>query len=306
MAYIGIENVSFKYPQSNDFALKNVNLSFEKGSVNLVLGKSASGKSTLLSLLCKEIAPNGELTGDINITGAKVSFVHQNTETSLVCDKVFSELAFPLENMGCSREKISLKIAETACFFNIEDLFERNVSELSGGQKRIVALASAMVCEPDLLVIDEPVSCLDPLSAENFISALIKINKELGVTIILSEHISNGIVPHCDTVSFMENGKIICTADTQNATREICKSGYSDFMPFYVRINEMFSLGKDVPLSVKDAKINFEKKFSSENITVNKIVENEKIEKIDKKKTALTVKDIYLSLIHISEPTRPY
>ena len=152
-----------------------------------------------------------------------------------------------------------------------------------------------MVCEPDLLVIDEPVSCLDPLSAENFISALIKINKELGVTIILSEHISNGIVPHCDTVSFMENGKIICTADTQNATREICKSGYSDFMPFYVRINEMFSLGKDVPLSVKDAKINFEKKFSSENITVNKIVENEKIEKIDKKKTALTVKDIYFA-----------
>lgn len=295
MAYIEIENVSFKYPQSNDFALKNVNLSFEKGSVNLVLGKSASGKSTLLSLLCKEIAPNGDLTGDINISGAKVSFVHQNTETSLVCDKVFSELAFPLENMGYSREKISLKIAETACFFNIEDLFERNVSELSGGQKRIVALASAMVCEPDLLVIDEPVSCLDPLSAENFISALIKINKELGVTIILSEHISNGIVPHCDTVSFMENGKTICTADTQNATREICKSGYSDFMPFYVRINEMFSLGKDVPLSVKDAKINFEKKFSSENITVNKIVENEKIEKNDKKKTALTVKDAYFS-----------
>lgn len=292
MAYIEIENVSFKYPQANDFALQNVNLSFEKGSVNLLLGKSASGKSTLLSLLCEEIAPKGELEGNINISNAKVSFVHQNTETSLVCDKVFSELAFALENLGLSHEKIGLKIAETACFFNIEDLFERNVSELSGGQKRLVALASAMVCEPDLLVIDEPVSCLDPLSAENFISALVKINKELGVTIILSEHISNGIVPYCDTVSFLEKGKIICTADTQNASREICEQGYSEFMPFYVRVNEMFSLGANVPLSVKDAKMNFENKFSSQSIEINKIIDNEKKEK---KKVALSVKDAYFS-----------
>ena len=236
MAYINVENLTFAYPDAPQCALQGVSFSMERGEMGVILGRSASGKSTLLQLLCPAIAPKGRCSGQIDLSGARVAFVHQDAEASLVCDKVFAELAFALENQGMARAQISLKIAETACFLNIEDLFACDVAALSGGQKRMVALAGALVAEPDVLILDEPVSSLDPLAAEHFLSALVKVNRELGITVLMSEHIAGGILPQCDVLGFLEAGEMAAFGPCTETARALCGAGFADYLPVPVRL----------------------------------------------------------------------
>lgn len=254
MAYIDVKNLTFTYPDAPQCALQDVSFSLERGEMGVILGPSAGGKSTLLQLLCPAIAPKGTQSGQITLSGARVGFVHQDTEASLVCDKVYAELAFALENRGMRREKIALKIAETACFLNIEDLFERDVAELSGGQKRMVALAGALVAEPDLLLLDEPVSSLDPLAAEHFLDALAKVNRELGVTVLLSEHIAGGVLPQCDKLGFLCGGRLSVFGPCAAAAQAACRAGFADYMPVPVRLFSRLQPADAPPVSVRGAR----------------------------------------------------
>ena len=158
MAYIEIKNLKFKYPNTEREILSEINLNVEQGEILVVCGKTGSGKSTLLQNLKKEIAPAGDLSGEININADKVGFVFQNPEHQVVTDKVYSELSFGLENEGVSTDEIKLRVAEISEYFGITDWYFKNVDELSGGQKQILNLASVMVTNPEVLILDEPIA----------------------------------------------------------------------------------------------------------------------------------------------------
>lgn len=217
-----LEAFSFKYPNAEDFALKDIELYIEQGDFVVLCGPSGCGKTTLLRQCKPAIAPKGEKSGNVyfddelienlslQTTSSKIGFVQQNPENQIVTDKVWHELAFGLENLGCDVKTIRLRVAETASFFGIQDWFHKSVAELSGGQKQLLALASIMVMQPSLLILDEPTSQLDPIAASEFLSAVSKINRELGVTILITEHRLEEVLPLCTRAAVMDDGRILC------------------------------------------------------------------------------------------------
>lgn len=209
MALIEIKNLIFSYPNSRNNALNGIDLSIEQGEICLVIGKSGSGKSTLLRLLKKEIAPYGKISGEIHLESHDIGFVNQNVESNIVTDTVQGELAFSLQNSGTSKKKTALKIAETASYFNLGSVIHKKTDILSGGTKQIVSLASVFTDKTDILLLDEPVSQLDPFAGDEFINAILRLNREQGVTVLISSHRIDSILPSADKVAVVESGKII-------------------------------------------------------------------------------------------------
>ena len=207
MDAVSFGSVSFAYPKSEYKALDSVSFGISKGDFCLVSGASAAGKSTLLSLIKKEIAPAGELSGEIEINGS-VGYLRQNTDESIVCDRVRGELAFGVENLGKSSGEIELLIAETAAYFDLEDKLNSATAELSGGEKQLVSLASVMMMKPDILVLDEPCAYLDPVSAERFANMVKKLHSELGITVIMSEHSVDLLYGYADKILLLEKGSL--------------------------------------------------------------------------------------------------
>ena len=188
MAKIEVNHLCFSYATSTKEALNQVSFEMEEGDFVLLVGKSGSGKTTLLKNLKNEIRPQGKMSGEVLIdqidiqnqdTSFKVGYVMQNTESQIVCDKVWHELAFGLENMELDQNKMQAKIADVCYYFNLQELFERDVSHLSGGQKQLLNIASVMVTNPDILVLDEPFSKLDITAKEELLKYLKKMNEEL-------------------------------------------------------------------------------------------------------------------------------
>lgn len=208
MEKISCKDVSFTYPVSKYPALTDVNFSIESGEFCLIMGESAAGKSTLLKLIKKEIAPAGKLEGQITVNGT-VGYVAQNVEENIVCDKVRSELSFGLSNMGLSGENIELLVAETASYFNLEDKLDSDISSLSGGEKQMVNLAAVMIMKPDILVLDEPASQLDPISSERFIQMVKRLHRDFSITIIMSEHSTDSLFDYADSTVIMSEGKTL-------------------------------------------------------------------------------------------------
>ena len=221
MEILAVEDLSFTYPESRAPALQKVSFSVEQGSFTVLCGATGSGKSTLLRMLKRELAPLGERIGAVRYRGtsieelddhtaaASIGFVLQRPEQQIVTDKVWHELAFGLENLGISRERIALRIAEMASYFGIEDWYARDVSTLSGGQKQLLSLAAVMVMHPDVLILDEPTAQLDPIAAADFIGILRRLNRDLGQTILLSEHRLEEAIPICDKLMVMEQGGLL-------------------------------------------------------------------------------------------------
>ena len=190
MALFEIRNLTFTYPGQEKPALTDLSFSLEQGEFLVVCGKSGCGKSTLLRHFKTAMSPYGERKGQILLEGreldtvsvreqgARIGYVLQSPDNQLVTDKVWHELAFGLENLGYETGTIRLRVAEMASFFGIQTWFEKNVEELSGGQKQLLNLAAVMAMQPDLLVLDEPTSQLDPLAAGDFLATLRKINAE--------------------------------------------------------------------------------------------------------------------------------
>ncbi len=244
MALFEIENLTFAYPKSSSNALDGVSLDVSDGEFVLLMGKSGSGKSTLLRLLKKEIAPVGTLSGTLNINADSIGFVNQNPDTSFVCDNVRGELAFALENLALSNDKITVKIGETASFFNLNHLLDKKLSELSGGEKASVAIASAMIGDAKVLLLDEPLSQLDPKAVTTVSSMLKRINEELGVTVIVVSHSSEEFIDFCDRLVVLENGRVICDSKPDD-----CKNNTS-LLPFFPLCTRIFD---ERPLSVKES-----------------------------------------------------
>jgi len=252
-----IENLSFKYPKTEDKALDNINMSVNKGEFITVCGKSGCGKTTLLRLMKKEIAPFGELSGNVwSINTAKVGFVMQNPENQIVTDKVWHELSFGLESMGVKNSEIRARVSEMASFFGIQNWFYKNTSELSGGQKQILNLASVMVMNPEVIILDEPTSQLDPVASLEFIKALEKINRELGVTVILSEHRLEETFYLSDRVIVMDDGKIIADNTSKEIGRILKELNHDMYsaLPAPMRIYGAVEDNYDYPVTVKEGR----------------------------------------------------
>ena len=225
MALIEIKNLIFSYSDSAENAVNGVELSVEEGEICLVIGKSGSGKSTLLRLLKKEIAPFGKISGDISVKTDNIGFVNQFVESNIVTDTVRSELAFAPQSLGKSREKTALSIAEAASYFNLGEVLDKKTESLSGGTKQITALASVFTAGAELLILDEPVSQLDPSAADEFINIILKLNREQGTTVLISSHRIENILPYANKVAVMEAGKIVFCGTPADTAEFLIGSG---------------------------------------------------------------------------------
>lgn len=268
-----IENLSFRYPSRGENALKNINLSVNCGEFVTLCGKSGCGKTTLLRLLKTALSPVGEKTGEIYFCGKpldtadarqqaeKIGFVMQNPDNQIVTDKVWHELAFGLESLGFSTPEIRVRVSEMASFFGIESLFYKNVVELSGGQKQLLNLASVMALQPGVLILDEPTSQLDPIAADEFLATLEKINRELGTTVILSEHRLEDAFRISDRVIVLDDGAVIADAPPKKVG-EILKTLNHEMqaaLPTPMRIYNALESGSDCSLTVGEGRIWLEK-----------------------------------------------
>lgn len=222
MAHFEIKNLTFSYAAAKGkHSLEKVSLTIEQGEFLVLCGKSGSGKSTLLRQLKTVLTPNGKRTGEILFWGVplkevsdrdqseKIGFVMQNPDDQIVTDKVWHELAFGLESLGCDQKTMRGRVAEMACYFGIQDWFHRDVATLSGGQKQLLNLASIMAMQPEVLILDEPTSQLDPIAASDFLNTVRKINTELGTTVIITEHRLEDIFPYADRAVVMDQGRVI-------------------------------------------------------------------------------------------------
>ncbi|MEG1407060.1 MAG: ABC transporter ATP-binding protein, partial [Ruthenibacterium sp.] len=239
MEHFTIKNLDFSYPGAEKKTLENINFTVKRGQYITLCGKSGSGKTTLMRHLKSVLTPHGKRTGTILFEGvpldavslrtqsAQIGYVMQNPDNQIVTDKVWHELAFGLESLGCDARTMRLRVAEMASYFGIETWFHKNVSELSGGQKQLLNLASIMAMQPTALLLDEPTSQLDPIAAADFLNTVRKINLELGTTILISEHRLEEVFPCADRVIVMEDGQIFAD-DTPRKIGEILKNQAHD------------------------------------------------------------------------------
>lgn len=259
MENIKIENLTFTYPGRTAPALEGVNLEIKEGEFVTVFGKSGCGKTTLLKCLKPEITPAGEINGRVVLplqdTATQIGFVMQNPENQIVCDKVWHELAFAPENAGLPQNEIHSRVAEMASFFGISDWFYMDTAQLSGGQKQLLSLAAVMVMQPQVLVLDEPTSQLDPIAADEFLKTLKKINVELGTTVILSEHRLEEAVSLSDRLLALDEGRVLFYGSPRETAGAFKNHELSFLLPSPMRIFEASEGEGDCPINVKEGRI---------------------------------------------------
>lgn len=297
MEILSIKDLTFSYPNKENFALQNVNLSINSGDFVVVCGQSGSGKTTLLRMLKKEIAPHGEKQGavyykgedveklDDKISAQKIGFVFQKPDQQIVTDKVWHELAFGLESLGYDSDYIRLRVGEMANYFGITSLFRKKTTELSGGQKQLMNLASVMAMSPDVIILDEPTSQLDPITANDFITTLKKINDELGLTVIIIEHRLQEVFPIADKVAVMEDGKVICYDTPRNVCEKLSNHPMSQGFPSAVRIWQKSGGKGNCPLTVKEGRNFINLNFSERKLSLRNTIPNTE--------DIITLKDVF-------------
>lgn len=283
MAHFEIKNLSFAYPTNPDkFILKDINLKIERGAYVTVCGRSGSGKTTLLKHLKSVLTPHGKTTGEILFDGtplsevdmrtqsSQIGYVMQNPDNQIVTDKVWHELAFGLESLGEDQKTIRLRVAEMASYFGIQGWFHKDVSELSGGQKQLLNLASIMAMQPEVLILDEPTSQLDPIAASDFLNTVRKINLELGTTIIITEHRLEDIYHAADRVVVMENGTVAANDTPRNVGTLLYRQKSEMFtaLPTPVRVFYTARAQGDCPLTVREGRSWLTRTFSERPLTV--------------------------------------
>ena len=269
MVHFEIKNLSFSYAGSGGReSLRHVSTTVRRGEYLVVCGQSGSGKTTLLRHLKTVLTPNGRRSGEILFHGtpleqvpsreqcAKIGYVMQNPDDQIVTDKVWHELAFGLESLGCDQKTMRARVAEMACYFGIQDWFHRDVANLSGGQKQLLNLASIMAMQPEVLILDEPTSQLDPIAASDFLNTVRKINLELGTTVIITEHRLEDILPYADRAIVMGTGEILA----DGAPGAVCQTLYEKqdamftAMPTPVRVFYGSGGTGECPLTVREGR----------------------------------------------------
>lgn len=263
-----IQNLTFSYPEQARSALEDLSLTVKQGEFLVLCGPSGCGKSTLLRQLKTVLAPHGRRTGEIRFEGRpldeldlreqsqRIGFVQQSPENQIVTDKVWHELAFGLESLGCDTPTIRRRVAEMASFFGIQTWFYKNVTELSGGQKQLLNLASVMAMQPSVLILDEPTSQLDPIASADFLATVGKINRELGTTVILTEHRLEDAFPLATRVAVMDQGKLLCTGTPDEVGAVLKDAGHEMFlaMPTAMRVWAAVENDSPCPVTVREGR----------------------------------------------------
>jgi energy-coupling factor transport system ATP-binding protein len=228
-----LERLRFQYPEGEKLALCGIDLEVREGEFLALCGTSGCGKSTLLRHLKTALTPHGRHAGTVRFRGvllkdlslreqtARIGFVQQNPDNQIVTDMVWHELAFGLESLGYPSSIIRLRVAEMASFFGIQEWYRKPVSELSGGQRQLLNLAAVMTMQPDVLILDEPTSQLDPIASSDFLATLRKINSEIGTTIILSEHRLEEVLAIASRTLVMSDGTLVSQGSAQTVGREL-------------------------------------------------------------------------------------
>lgn len=284
MNCIEVKNFSFQYPKESHAALYQVSMEVEEGSFVVLCGKSGCGKSTLLRQFKSVLASHGEKKGEILYGGqnledvdlrtqsAEIGYVLQNPDNQIVTDKVWHELAFGLESLGYDTPTIRLRVAEMASYFGIHSWFLKNVSELSGGQKQLLNLASVMAMHPKLLILDEPTSQLDPIAASDFLETVRKINRDIGTTVILTEHRLEDVIPWADKVYVMDKGRMIADGTPNEIGEQLRTMGHDMFlsMPAPMQIYAGTNSPLRCPLTVSQGRRWLSEELETKGIKIKK------------------------------------
>ena len=302
MVLFQIKNLTFTYPEAKEPVLDNINLNINEGEFIVLFGESGSGKTTLLKMLKAELAPHGEIKGDIfynnqllkdlseRMAASEIGYVMQNPESQIVTDKVWHELSFGLENLGVDSAVIRRRVGEIANFFGIHHLFRQKTTDLSGGQKQLLNLASIMVMQPKVLILDEPTSQLDPIAATNFINTLKMLNEELGLTIILVEHRLEEVLPLADRVILLEKGRLLLENKPRLIGHELMKldENHKMFLALPTSIQIYHGLGfmEESPLTIREGRDFLEKNYHS-------ITQSESDNKLIYTDKAIEIKDAW-------------
>lgn len=296
MEIFEIKDLTFTYPGKNVPALEKVDLKIDAGDFIALCGQSGSGKSTLLRNLKPAISPYGKRIGKVLFCGkeleqldkkeqaSRIGYVLQNPDNQIVTDKVWHELAFGLESLGVDTKIIRLRVAEMASYFGIQEWFNMDVTCLSGGQKQLLNLASVMAMQPDVLILDEPTSQLDPITAGEFLETVRKINRELGTTVIITEHRLEEVLAMADRAIVMDKGRIIADDTPSNIGAVLAEMKHPIFkaMPTPLQVYAMAykeGMGRKLqcPLNVRDGRNWLTKLLKDETVkTVSLPYENEK------------------------------
>lgn len=295
MGLININNLSFTYKGAETPALTNVSLEINPGEMILIAGHSGSGKSTLLSVLKPEIRESGDMTGEILLDGqpmpeettretvAAIGYMCQNPEAQIVTDKVYRELTYGLENLGLPQQEIMARCAEISAFLGISHLFRKNTWELSGGQKQVLNLAALLVMEPKVLLLDEPTSRLDPVSAEEFLYLLHRVKNEFGLSVVLVEHDLDKVIHLCDKMCILDNGRVTISGTPRQVleNKDLAETG-----PTAWKIWRGCGALGDCPISLEEAR-----RFARS--TLPQKVVNHPQDKVFQEKPVLETRDLW-------------
>lgn len=298
------ENLSFSFPDGR-CVLKNINLEIPHGQFVLLCGKSGSGKTTLLKMLKPQLSPHGKLEGRLSLfendcrelskrdSASKIGFVMQDPELQAVTYSVRSELLFGLECLGVEPSKARLRVAEVASLFSLEKIIDRKISELSGGQKQLVNLASIVAMQPQALLLDEPTAQLDPVSAQKLLDMIINLCREYSITVIITEHRLEKLVSVADRMIVLENGEIISDSAPDEISREVVRKNeyIKASMPLPLRLHSALNLPGKAPLDVAGGRKMLASFFENR----QPIFEKKQYPVIEKREKAVEVKNLYYS-----------
>lgn len=309
MANIKIENLNYKYPDIDNRALKDINLEIPEGQFVLIVGGSGSGKSSLVRSIAGLI-PNfygGNYSGEIYIDNdelrnidrrdlaQKVGMVFQDPESQLVMTNVEEEIAFGLENLELSNKLMKRRIMEVTSALSLAEYKNRFIPELSGGQKQKVAMASVLAMQPEILVLDEPTSQLDPIAGEEILTMLRRLNEDNGLTIVLIEQRLERCFHFADRIIVMDNGEII--EDDYDA-RNIAKWAIKDDKPFIPPLSKLFASveSEEIPVTVKQARMLIDSyDITKENGLLMDFNEKEDNEKVSKEESLVDIKNLWFT-----------
>ena len=310
MEVFSVKDLTFSYPGQNVPALSHVDFSVTQGDFVVLCGPSGCGKTTLLRLLKPELTPFGILSGKIEYSGNPISslmlnqsaceigFVLQYPERQLVSDKVWHELSFGLESLGENNALIRRRVAEVTGFFGIGQWFHRDCASLSGGQKQLLSLASILTMSPKVLLLDEPVCQLDPVSAKEFLNALFQLNRELGLTIIIAEHRLEDLFAEADKIVLMNRGEITCALPPRelgSALQTLPQaSRMLQSMPSAARIWHGLGGTGACPLTIKEGRL-WLSRFAAEHPPVQPAIVQEEQTHAD---DAVSCREIWFSYEH--------
>ena len=288
MALLEIKDLNFTYSGASAPALDSVSFSVGPGEIVLLCGPNGCGKSTLLSAITSDSRLRGERSGEVNYQGRKIGFVGQSSSV-FITDTVQSELAFASENAQNTPEITERRVGEVAAILGIERLLDRNLSELSGGEGRLVSLGAALINAPELLVLDEPAANLDPVTAARFYDTLVRISREMGISALISEHRTEELIDRADRVLVMKGGRAVTFCRPSELSALENDPELRGFLPISARVAARMGKCGELPLSIADGR----KFLDSERARLCQIGIAE--ENFPERERVLSVRDLYFS-----------